>query len=197
MARPALFLDRDGVINVDKHYVHRQEDFEFIDGVFELCAHATREGMALVVVTNQAGIGRGYYTERQFHELTDWMRRQFAAQGVTLDAVYFCPFHPEHGLGRYKAESFDRKPNPGMIVRACRDLQLDPLRSILVGDKPTDIAAGKAAGVGKTILLNACGEPCTPEPDLVVRSLAQLDARLFGGGSVSCRRGEPTASTSR
>ncbi|GLU30204.1 D,D-heptose 1,7-bisphosphate phosphatase [Trinickia caryophylli] len=185
MARPALFLDRDGVINVDKHYVHRREDFEFVEGIFDLCAHAMTAGMALVVVTNQAGIGRGYYTEREFHDLTEWMRGRFTAHGVTLDAVYFCPFHPEHGLGRYKTESCDRKPNPGMIVRACSDLRLDPARSALVGDKPSDIAAGRAAGVGKTILLNDRGEPCTPEPDLVVRSLAQLDAWLFGGSFAS------------
>lgn len=179
MRRPALFLDRDGVINVDKHYVHRPEDFEFVEGIFDLCGNAARDGMALVVVTNQAGIGRGYYTEQQFHALTGWMHAQFAERAILLDAVYFCPFHPEHGLGRYKAESFDRKPNPGMILRARDELGLDLRSSVLVGDKPTDIAAGRAAGVGRSILFASRDEPCTPEPDAVVRALSELNAMLF------------------
>ena len=178
--RPALFLDRDGVINVERHYVHRREDFEFVDGIFALCRQAVEAGMALVVVTNQAGIGRGYYTEAQFHLLTDWMRAQFAERGVMLDAVYFCPFHPEHGLGRYKADSFDRKPHPGMILRARDELGLDLVRSVLVGDNATDIAAATVAGVGRTILLAEDGCACLPKPDLVVRSLAELSACLFG-----------------
>lgn len=183
--RPALFLDRDGVINVEKKYVYRREAFEFVDGIFDLCESAAREGMALVVVTNQAGIGRGYYTEAQFHELTNWMRVQFAVRGIKLDAVYFCPCHPEHGVGRYKTDSFDRKPNPGMILRARDELGLDLSRSVLVGDKSTDIAAAKAAGVGVSILLADGGEACMPVPDWVVPSLAVLRAQLFGAATTS------------
>ena len=113
--RAALFLDRDGVINVEKHYVHRIADFDFMDGIFALCRAASARGMAIVVVTNQAGIGRGYYSEQQFHALSGWMCERFAAEGVTVDKVYFCPHHPQHGIGAYRAESFDRKPQPGMM----------------------------------------------------------------------------------
>lgn len=169
--RPALFLDRDGVINIEKNYVHRVEDFEFVAGIFDLCRAATGRGMALVVITNQAGIGRGYYSEAQFHALTDWMKGRFAGEGVPIEAVYFCPNHPEHGVGDYRNESFDRKPNPGMILRARDDLGLDLSRSILIGDKESDIAAGKAAGVGLTVLLGK--EAGQSAPDRAVDSLYQ------------------------
>jgi D-glycero-D-manno-heptose 1,7-bisphosphate phosphatase len=151
--KPALFLDRDGVVNVERHYVHRVEDFEFVDGIFELCRVAQAKGMVIVIVTNQAGIGRGYYSEAQFLALTDWMRARFDEAGAPLSGVYFCPFHPEHGVGKYKMDSFDRKPNPGMILRARDELGLDLAHSILIGDKPSDIVAGNMAGVGCTVLI--------------------------------------------
>jgi len=170
-AKPALFLDRDGVINVEKNYVHRIEDFEFVDGIFDLCRLATRLGLVLVVVTNQAGIGRGFYTEAQFHALTAWMSERFAAEGAPLAAVYFCPFHPEHGVGDYKRESFERKPNPGMMLRARDELGLDLSRSLLLGDKHSDIVAAKAAGVGVTLLL---GEDANDaRPTVAIYSLAE------------------------
>lgn len=167
--RPALFLDRDGVINVEKNYVHRIEDFEFLDGIFDLCRAAAERNMPIVVVTNQAGIGRGYYSEGQFQTLTNWMLAQFADEKVPLAAVYFCPYHPEHGVGTYRKESFDRKPNPGMLLRARDELGLDMARSILIGDKGSDIAAAKAAGVGVTVLLGTDVENAVP--DRVVASL--------------------------
>ena len=95
-SRPALFLDRDGVINVENNYVHKIEDFEFIDGIFDLCRLATQFDMAIVVVTNQAGIGRGYYSEAQFQILTHWMKGRFEEERAPISAVYFCPYHPEH-----------------------------------------------------------------------------------------------------
>ncbi|WP_171013906.1 HAD family hydrolase [Chitinivorax sp. B] len=177
--RPALFLDRDGVINVDKHYVHQREDFEFNDGIFELCRLAADRGMAIVVVTNQAGIGRGFYSEQQFHDLTNWMCDQFAMHSVTIDAVYFCPYHAEHGIGRYAVDSFDRKPNPGMILRAQADLDLDLPRSILIGDKPSDIAAAKAAGVGLSVLLTSeFDAQMIPLPDICIPTLQALNEYL-------------------
>jgi D-glycero-D-manno-heptose 1,7-bisphosphate phosphatase len=156
MIRPALFLDRDGVINVDHGYVHTKQNFHFIDGIFELVAAATQAGFIIVVVTNQAGIGRGYYSERQFHELTQWMISKFAEHGGKIHGVYFCPFHPEHGVGSYRRESEFRKPAPGMLLRAKSDLRIDMCRSILIGDKASDMDAGRAAGVGT--LLHFCGE---------------------------------------
>lgn len=179
--RAALFLDRDGVINVEKGYVHRNEDIEFVDGIFALCKAAKNAGLAIVVVTNQAGIGRGYYTETQFSALMDWMRDLFVEQGVALDAVYHCPFHPEHGVGDYKADSFDRKPNPGMILRAQADLNIDLAASYLIGDKASDILAARAAGVGTAVLLgsgdNAIGTDS--RPDFVVQSLGEATRQLF------------------
>lgn len=151
--RPALFLDRDGVINVEKNYVHRIEDFEFMPGIFELCAAARERGLALVVVTNQAGIARGYYSEADYQRLTAWMLAEFRARGIALDAVYHCPYHPTAGIGDYRRESFDRKPNPGMLLKARDALGLDLPGSLLIGDKTSDLEAGRAAGVGHLLLL--------------------------------------------
>lgn len=153
MKKPALFLDRDGVINVDHGYVHTPENFEFVDGIFEVVATAKRAGFLVVVVTNQAGIGRGYYSETQFHALTDWMKARFAERGGQIDAVYFCPCHPEHGIGQYRRESEFRKPAPGMLLLAQRELDIDLSSSIFVGDKASDMQAGRAAGVGRLLLL--------------------------------------------
>jgi D-glycero-D-manno-heptose 1,7-bisphosphate phosphatase len=157
----ALFLDRDGVINVEKNYVHRIEDFEFVDGIFELCAEAQRLGYKLIVITNQAGIGRGYYSVADFERLTEWMVGQFAARGITIDRVYYCPYHPTEGIGEYRRESFDRKPSPGMILRAREEFGLDLTKAALLGDKNSDIEAGVAAGIGNTIQVRSanCGDP--------------------------------------
>ncbi len=178
--RPALFLDRDGVINVETNYVYRIEDFVFIDGIFDLCRNAKSAGMAVVVVTNQAGIGRGYYTEVQFQQLTDWMCARFAEQGVKIDGVYYCPYHAEHGVGKYKAESFDRKPNPGMFLRARDELELTLENSILVGDKASDLAAARAAKLGKSVLLAPAHVVVTPRPDLQANCLLAINEMLFG-----------------
>jgi D-glycero-D-manno-heptose 1,7-bisphosphate phosphatase len=152
--RKALFLDRDGVINVEKNYVYRIEDFEFVPGIFELCDAAKSLGFLLVVITNQAGIARGYYTENDYCHLTDWMLKQFMMQGIEIDRVYHCPYHPTAGIGEYRQESYDRKPNPGMILKARDELGLDLSLSILLGDKDSDIEAGIAAGISCNIKLN-------------------------------------------
>jgi D-glycero-D-manno-heptose 1,7-bisphosphate phosphatase len=149
----ALFLDRDGVINVEKNYVYRIEDFEFLPGIFELCALARHLGFLLVVITNQAGIGRGLYSEADFQQLTSWMLAQFQARGIAIEHVYHCPYHPTAGVGEYRQESFDRKPNPGMILKARRDFDLDLSRCVLIGDKDSDIEAGRAAGIGYLVRL--------------------------------------------
>ena len=149
----ALFLDRDGVINVDKNYVWRIEDFEFLPDIFELCRAAQTVGLLPIIVTNQAGIGRGYYTEQDFQTLTEWMLAEFSAHGIGIGRVYHCPYHPTEGIGEYRRDSPDRKPNPGMILRAKDHLGLDLSQSVLVGDKDSDIDAGRAAGVGYNIKL--------------------------------------------
>lgn len=103
--KPALFLDRDGVINVDYGYVYRCENFHFIDGIFELVAAANELDFLVVVVTNQAGIGRGYYSEDNFQVLTRWMKDQFSLKNSKIHAVCFCPDYPVHGVGKYLRES--------------------------------------------------------------------------------------------
>ncbi len=174
--RAALFLDRDGVINEDHAYVHRPDAFDFIPGIFDLVAQAKRLGLLVVVVTNQAGIGRGYYTEQDFLHLMEWVGEQFALHGGALDAVYFCPDHPVHGIGPYLRDTPMRKPGPGMIQAACRDLDIDPARSVLIGDQPTDLQAGIAADVGSTLLYRPHGLPpgiALPDASRIITSLAQ------------------------
>jgi D-glycero-D-manno-heptose 1,7-bisphosphate phosphatase len=153
MSAPALFLDRDGVIQTDLGYVHRPDQVQFVEGIFELVAAANRGGFRVIIVTNQSGIGRGLYSQGQFHEFMRWMIAEFACRGAAVDAVYHCPYHPVAGVGAYRRESEDRKPAPGMLLRAQRDHDLDLARSVLVGDQPSDIEAGKRAGVGTLLYL--------------------------------------------
>lgn len=175
MKNKALFLDRDGVINVEKNYVHRIEDFEFVEGIFDVTRFFYEHGYLLIIVTNQAGIGRGYYTERDFHELTEWMTKQFEINGVKITKVYYCPYHPEHGIGEYKKDSFNRKPNPGMILDAQRHYNIDLGRSFLIGDKESDILAGRSAGVGTTILINPKqNKTINSSANVIVESLKSL-----------------------
>lgn len=148
----ALFLDRDGVINVNHGYVHTPESMDFIEGIFDICRFARQKGYHLFVVTNQAGIGRGYYTEQAFHVLNVWMLQQFASQRAVIAKVYWCPYHPEHGIGQYKRESYFRKPAPGMILAAAKEFNIHLPSSVLVGDSLTDIQAGVAAGIQHNIL---------------------------------------------
>jgi D-glycero-D-manno-heptose 1,7-bisphosphate phosphatase len=150
--RPALFLDRDGVINHDHDYIYRREDIEFIDGIFDLVRQACLINYRVVIVTNQSGIGRGYYTEADFHKLMAWMMAQFVKHGGWIDRVYFCPDHPTEGIGKYRQNSSWRKPKPGMILAAAKELSINLSQSVLVGDRLRDIAAGQAAGVGYTLL---------------------------------------------
>lgn len=154
MPGKALLLDRDGVINVDHGYVGTIERFEFQAGIFDLTRRAMDAGFRIVVITNQAGIARGYYSEADFQALSAWMARAFEAQGVALAAIHHCPYHTSGTVGPYARESFWRKPNPGMILDAQRRLGLDLGRSIFLGDQPTDMAAARAAGVGTRLFLD-------------------------------------------
>ena len=157
--RAALFLDRDGVINVDHGYVCSPERTEFVDGIFDLIAAANRRDMAVVVVTNQAGIARGHYSERQFRDYMAWMRETLRERGAHLDAIYHCPHHPDAGIGKYRRVCGCRKPAPGMILAAQREMDLDLSASLLIGDKESDLAAGLAAGVGLNLRLGSVQLP--------------------------------------
>lgn len=150
--RPAAFLDRDGVINEDRKFVHRIEDFVFLPGAVEALRRLQSAGYLLVVATNQSGIARGLYTEDDYLNLTRYFREQLAAQGVQLDAVEHCPHLPDGPVERYRLDCECRKPRPGMIERASRTLSIDRAASILVGDRVSDIEAGRRAGVGRCFL---------------------------------------------
>lgn len=147
----ALFLDRDGVINIDFGYVHRREDFVFVPKIFDFVRLANTKGYRVIVVTNQGGIGLGYYEQRDFWKLTNWMLAEFEKNDAKIDKVYCAPGHPR---GNYTSNNLKlRKPQPGMLLIARDEFNLDMKRSIMVGDNITDIQAATAAGIDMKILL--------------------------------------------
>ena len=150
--RKALFLDRDGVININHGYVHTPANTDWVPGIFELVADAQARGHACIVVTNQAGIGRGLYDEAGFLAYTAWMHAQVAARGTPLLATYWCPHHPAEGLGDYRVDCDCRKPRPGMLREAIARFDIDPMRSLMIGDKQGDLDAATAAGVPARLL---------------------------------------------
>jgi D-glycero-D-manno-heptose 1,7-bisphosphate phosphatase len=145
--RPALFLDRDGVINVDRNYVYSVGDFDWIEGAAETIKTFNTRGWWVFVVTNQSGIARGYYTEEQMEALHVWLHHELASRGARIDRIYHCPFHEDGTIERYRKDSYDRKPKPGMLIRAMTDFPVIKEQSFLIGDKPADLEAAKAAGV--------------------------------------------------
>lgn len=147
-----MFLDRDGVINHDLGYVGSIDSFVFVDGIFDLVTTANQLGYLVVVITNQSGIGRGYYTLEEYENLTEWMLGQFSDAGCVIDAVYFCPEVPAESTEDSERVSC-RKPSPFMFLKARDEMGIDMCESIVVGDKSTDIEAAFAAGVGHRFIL--------------------------------------------
>jgi D-glycero-D-manno-heptose 1,7-bisphosphate phosphatase len=143
----ALFIDRDGVINVDKVHVYRKEDFEFTDGIFDLCRRYSDKGYIILVMTNQAGIAKGFYNEEDFKKLTQWMTEQFRDRGIIISKVYYCPHHPD-----IDGPCQCRKPAPGMILQGVKDFDLDISECVLIGDKESDLEAGRRAGIPESNL---------------------------------------------
>lgn len=146
MRQKALFLDRDGVINIDHGYVSKVEDFVFVEGIFDFVKMFKQKGYAVFVVTNQSGIERGYYTQEDFETLTAYMLEGFEAEGIHIEAVYFCPHAPEE-------KCHCRKPNTGMIEQALNAHDIDLEDSWMVGDKQSDIDLAINAGIGSSIYL--------------------------------------------
>lgn len=172
MATAAVFIDRDGVLNHDHGYVYEVDDFEFIEGAIEACQQIKAKGYLLVLVTNQSGIGRGYYSEDDFLNLTEWMDWSLADRGVDLDGIYYCPHHPDASDEKYRRVCECRKPAPGMLVAATKELDIDLANSYFVGDKASDMAAGIAAGVGHNILVES-GKPLTDEGKTLAENVCQ------------------------
>ena len=151
----ALFLDRDGVINEDKEYLFKINRFEFIPNIFELCNYFIKKDYKIFVITNQAGIARGYFTETDFNILTSWMVDQFLYNGIRISEVYFDPTHPKGRIEKYTMQSNNRKPNPGMIFQATEKYNIDLSRSVLVGDKDSDVLCGINAKVKRIYKLDS------------------------------------------
>ncbi|MDD2906434.1 MAG: D-glycero-beta-D-manno-heptose 1,7-bisphosphate 7-phosphatase [Sulfurimonas sp.] len=167
--KKALFLDRDGVVNIEKEYLYKIEDFEFIDGIFELCRHYANLGYLIFIVTNQSGIARSYYSEEDFSHLSDWMLAAFAEKGIVISKVYHCPHYPQiSGLCKC------RKPEPGMLLEAEKEFNLDLSHSIIVGDKERDIEAGINAGLRESYLLDETGQTQHSQATRIVARLKDI-----------------------
>lgn len=154
-AARAVFLDRDGVIVVDHGYVHRVEDLVFVPGTVPALRRLQAAGWRLVVVTNQSGLARGLYTQADYARFTSAMVDALAVSGVRLDAVHHCPHLPDATVAAYRLACDCRKPQPGMLLRAARELHLDLAASVMVGDRASDVQAGRAAGVGRCLLVRS------------------------------------------
>jgi D-glycero-D-manno-heptose 1,7-bisphosphate phosphatase len=150
--QPAVFLDRDGTLNVEVNYLHKVENFEWIPGAPEAVKRLNELGVPVLVVTNQSGVARGYYDEDAVDRLHDFMEKELATVGATIDAFYYCPYHPEGKVEEYRALSHCRKPNAGMFEEAIEEWGVNPERSFVVGDKKTDLIPCNELGM-TTILV--------------------------------------------
>jgi D-glycero-D-manno-heptose 1,7-bisphosphate phosphatase len=178
----AAFIDRDGVINADHGYVFEADRLELLPGVTAALRRLQQAGWLLIVVTNQSGIARGFYSQAEYDALTRHLHDLLARQGVRLDAVYHCPHLPDAAVPAYRLECDCRKPRPGMILRGIAEFGIDPARSMLFGDKPSDIEAGRAAGIGWCCLVAAEGTD-RGDADGVAPDLARgVEAGLPGPG---------------
>ena len=146
-SRRAVFLDRDGVLNVEVNYLHRVEDFAWVPGAPEAVRRLNDAGLLALVVTNQAGVARGYYTEADVERLHTHMQTALAGYGAHVDAFYYSPFHPDGTVAAYRRASDCRKPGTALFERALREWRVDPARSFVVGDKESDVAPGRALGM--------------------------------------------------
>jgi D-glycero-D-manno-heptose 1,7-bisphosphate phosphatase len=143
-----IFLDRDGVINKEKNYLHKIEDFEFIKGVFDACKHFNNLDFKIIIITNQSGIARGFYSKNDYKILTQWMKNQLMENGVNILDVFYCPHLP-------KDKCWCRKPSPGMLIDAQEKYNIEMKKSWLIGDKEDDIIAANKAGIFNTILVKS------------------------------------------
>jgi len=160
----AVFLDRDGTINVEKDYLSRVEDFVFIPGAPQAIRALKEAGFLVIVVTNQSGVARGYYGAAEVERLHNHIQTTLAGYGTTIDAYYYCPHHPLEGVGQYRVDCDCRKGRPGMLLRAAREHDIDLTRSYMIGDKAADAEAGQAAGCTPILVLTGYGSETQRNP---------------------------------
>ncbi len=178
--RPAIFLDRDGTLNVEKHYLHQPKDWEWIPGAVEALARLKAAGYLLIVISNQAGIARGYYKSQDVDQLHGWVNQVLAKARAAIDAFYYCPHHPD-----LSGPCFCRKPSPGMIFRAADEWNIDLAKSWMIGDKLLDIQAGFAAGCQNILVLTGYGAEVDrkglPRSVVVEKSLGEASLSIVAG----------------
>lgn len=171
--RRAVFLDRDGTLNVEKDYLFRPEEFEFILGAPQAVRRLKAAGFLVVVVTNQSGVARGFYGEAEVERLHRHVQQLLVPFDTSIDAFYFCPHHPVDGIGRYRVDCDCRKGRPGMLLQAAREHRIDLSRSYMIGDKPADIEAGTAAGCTPILVRTGYGAKVKVECSLQADDLPE------------------------
>ena len=190
--QPAVFLDRDGTLNKEVNYLHKVDNFEWVPGAPEAVKRLNELGVPVLVVTNQSGVARGYFEEEDVEQLHAFMEEELGKIGATIDAFYYCPYHPNREVEEYRALSHYRKPNPGMFEEAIREWSVDPARSFVVGDKHSDLLPGNELGM--TTFLVRTGHD-VPESNAVhdhlvdgVSAAVDVIRREIEGLNASCRR---------
>jgi D-glycero-D-manno-heptose 1,7-bisphosphate phosphatase len=165
--RKALFLDRDGVVNVEKNYLHKIEDFELMDGIIDICRAYQEQEYLIIIVTNQSGISRGFYTEDDFARLSGWMIDHFKSLGISIAHIYHCPHHE-----KIDGACECRKPEPGMFLQAQKEYGIDMKHSVMIGDNERDIEAAISAGVETNILLSSSAKES--QANRIISTLGEL-----------------------
>ncbi|HKL87665.1 MAG TPA: HAD family hydrolase [Salinibacter sp.] len=173
---PAVFFDRDGTLNEEVNYLHKIENFEWVSGAPQAVKRLNDLGIPVLVVTNQSGVARGYYTEDDVDRLHAWMNEELAEVNAKVDAFYYCPFHPEGTVEKYRALSHCRKPNPGMFEEAIGEWGVDPTRSFVVGDKNTDLIPGNELGM--TTILVRTGHGASEDDTVADHLVADVGAAV-------------------
>jgi len=154
----AVFLDRDGTINEEVEYLSDLKEFKLLPKVARAIKLLNDHGFKVIVITNQAGVARGYFGEDKVEEIHQEMKRQLREKRAHLDGIYYCPHHPTEGMEKYKKNCWCRKPNPGMLEKAAKDFDLDLGKSYVIGDQLTDIELGNNAGCETVLVLTGCGK---------------------------------------
>jgi len=170
----AVFVDRDGTLNTEIEYLHRVEEFEWIPGTVDAIRRLNEAGVLVLVITNQAGVAHGYYSEDDVHRIHRHMQNELEAEGARIDAFYYCPYHPDGTVAKYRRPSRCRKPETGMLERGLAEWKIEPEQCVVIGDRNTDVETGRRMGM-KTILVRTgygAGETASTSADHVVPDIA-------------------------